>query len=140
VPAGGAPDDVALLSLHTIPMTDSFSVELPTQPEALASMRALLRRWLRGVGTEHEVAEVLTACGEAATNAIEHAGAAGPFEMSGQLDGTTVDIEVRDFGAWRAPREGDRGRGVSLMEALMDTVEVTPTPEGTTVRLRRTLT
>jgi PAS domain S-box-containing protein len=140
VPAGGAPDDVALLSLHTIPMTDSFSVELPTQPEALASMRALLRRWLRGVGTEHEIAEVLTACGEAATNAIEHAGAAGPFEMSGQLAGKSVDIEVRDFGAWRAPREGDRGRGVSLMEALMDTVEVTPTPEGTTVRLRRTLT
>jgi PAS domain S-box-containing protein len=139
VPAGGAPDDVALLGLHTIPMTDSFSVELPTQPEALASMRALLRRWLRGVGSEHEVAEVLTACGEAATNAIEHAGVGGPFEMSGHLVGTTVEIEVRDFGAWRAPRQGDRGRGLSLMEALMDTVEVTPTPEGTTVRLRRTL-
>jgi anti-sigma regulatory factor (Ser/Thr protein kinase) len=50
-----------------------------------------------------------------------------------------VEIEVRDFGAWRAPREGDHGRGLSLMEALMDTVEVTPTPEGTTVRLQRTL-
>ena len=46
---------------------------------------------------------------------------------------------MRDYGAWRAPREGDRGRGLSLMQALMDTVEVTPTPEGTTVRLRRTL-
>ena len=33
------------------------------------------------------------------------------------------------------PREGDQGRGLSLMRALMDTVEVTPTPEGTTVRL-----
>jgi anti-sigma regulatory factor (Ser/Thr protein kinase) len=46
---------------------------------------------------------------------------------------------VRDFGSWRAERAGDRGRGLSLMRALMDTVEVTPTPEGTTVRLRRTL-
>jgi anti-sigma regulatory factor (Ser/Thr protein kinase) len=59
--------------------------------------------------------------------------------MSGRIEGQTVDIEVRDFGAWRAAREGDRGRGLSLMQALMDTVEVTPTPEGTTVRLRRTL-
>ena len=139
VPDGGAPDDVALLTLHTIPMSDSFSVELPTQPEALASMRALLRRWLRNLGSEQDISEIVTACGEAATNAIEHAGAGGPFEMSGQLDGPRVEIEVRDFGAWRAPREGDHGRGLSLMEALMDTVEVTPTPEGTTVRLRRTL-
>jgi anti-sigma regulatory factor (Ser/Thr protein kinase) len=139
VPDGGAPDDVALLTLHTIPMADTFSVELPTQPEALASMRALLRRWLRGAGGELEISEVLTACGEAATNAIEHAGAGGPFEMSGRLAGGVVEIEVRDFGAWREPREGDRGRGLSLMRALMDTVSVTPTPEGTTVRLRRSL-
>jgi PAS domain S-box-containing protein len=139
VPDGGAPDDVALLTLHTIPMADSFSVELPTQPEALASMRALLRRWLRDLGDEQDISEIVTACGEAATNAIEHAGAGGPFEMSGQIEGLSVEIEVRDFGAWREPRQGDHGRGLSLMEALMDTVEVTPTPEGTTVRLRRTL-
>jgi anti-sigma regulatory factor (Ser/Thr protein kinase) len=103
-------------------------------------MRGLLRRWLRHAGADdQETAEIVTACGEAATNAIEHAGAGGPFEMSGQLHGPRVEIEVRDFGAWRAPREGDHGRGLSLMEALMDTVEVTPTPEGTTVRLQRTL-
>jgi PAS domain S-box-containing protein len=139
VPLGGAPDDVALLTLHTIPMSDTFSVELPTQPEALASMRALLRRWLRGAGGELELSDVVTACGEAAANAIEHAGADGAFEMSGRLAGGVVEIEVRDFGSWRDPREGDRGRGISLMRALMDTVSVTPTPEGTTVRLRRTL-
>jgi PAS domain S-box-containing protein len=139
VPDGGASDDVALLTLHTIPMSDSFSVELPTQPEALASMRALLRRWLRPVGSEIDISEVITACGEAATNAIEHAGAGEPFEMSGQIDGRQVEIEVRDYGSWRDPREGDHGRGLALMEALMDTVDVTPTPEGTTVRLRRTL-
>jgi anti-sigma regulatory factor (Ser/Thr protein kinase) len=59
--------------------------------------------------------------------------------MSGHIEGRSVEIEVRDFGAWRTAREGDRGRGLSLMRALMDTVDVTPTPEGTTVRLRRTL-
>jgi PAS domain S-box-containing protein len=140
VPEGGAPDDVALLTLRTIPMADRFRVELPTEPEALASMRALLRRWLlHADGSEQEIAEVVTACGEAATNAIEHAGAGTPFEISGQVDGRRVEIAVRDFGAWRAPREGDHGRGISLMRALMDSVDVLATPEGTTVRMERTL-
>jgi PAS domain S-box-containing protein len=142
VPDGGALDDVALLTLRTIPMADRVRVEFPAAPEALSSMRALLRRWLRhGGGNEQEIAEIVTACGEAATNAIEHAGAGGetPFEVSGLVEGRTVQITIRDYGAWRAPREGDQGRGLSLMRALMDTVEVTPTPEGTTVRLERTL-
>ncbi len=140
VPDAGAPDDVALLTLRTIPMADHFRVDLPTEPEALGSMRALLRRWLGNAhGSEQEIAEVITACGEAATNAIEHAGAGNPFEISGRVEGRTVEIVVRDFGAWRAPREGDRGRGISLMRALMDSVEVVPTSEGTTVRLERTL-
>jgi anti-sigma regulatory factor (Ser/Thr protein kinase) len=142
VPEGAAPDDVALLALSNVPMADRFSAEFPTQPEALASMRGLLRRWLRhAAGTDQEIAEITTACGEAATNAIEHAGSAGgaPFEVMGRLQGREVDITVRDYGAWRAPREGDQGRGLSLMEALMDSVEVTPTHEGTAVRLRRTL-
>jgi PAS domain S-box-containing protein len=142
VPDGGAPDDVALLTLRTIPMGDRFRVEFPAAPEALAPMRALLRRWLRHVGGgEQEIAEIVTACGEAATNAIEHAGAGGdaPFEIGGQASGGDVRIAIRDYGAWRAPREGDQGRGLSLMRALMDTVEVTPTPEGTTVMLERRL-
>jgi anti-sigma regulatory factor (Ser/Thr protein kinase) len=46
---------------------------------------------------------------------------------------------VRDHGVWRSPREGDHGRGISLMRALMDTVDVLATPEGTTVRMQRTL-
>ncbi len=142
VPAGGTPDDVALLALHNVPMADSFAVELPVVPETLSSMRALLRRWLAHVGaSDQEIHEITTACGEAATNAIEHAGSAGgvPFELGGSAEGPEVQITVRDFGAWRDPREGDQGRGLSLIRALMDTVDVEPRPEGTTVRLRRAL-
>ena len=142
VPADGAPDDVALLALQNLPMGDTFKVELPTQPEALASMRSLLRRWLgHAEGSEQEIAEITTACGEAATNAIEHAGAGGsmPFEVGGRLEGREIQLTVRDFGSWRAPREGDQGRGLSLMRALMDSVEVEPGGEGTTVTLRRRL-
>jgi PAS domain S-box-containing protein len=142
VPAGGATDDVALLALRNTPLVDRFRVEFPTQPEALVSMRSLLRRWLRQTdGSEQELAEIVTACGEAATNAIEHAGADGgkPFEVAGQIEDGVVGITVRDYGAWRPPREGDHGRGLSLMRALMGNVQVEPTPEGTTVRLSRRL-
>jgi PAS domain S-box-containing protein len=142
VPDGGTPDDIALLTLRTVPMTDRFQVEFPAVPEALASMRSVMRRWLRHVGGDHrEIAEIVTACGEAATNAIEHAGAGGgaPFEVRGQAERGQVRISVRDHGVWRAPRPGDQGRGLALMRALMDSVEVTPSPGGTTVRLERAL-
>ena len=84
---------------------------------------------------------MITACGEAATNAIEHAGGGGrtPFELSAALEGRMIEIAVRDFGAWRPPRDGDQGRGLELMRALMDEVEVTPSSSGTTVRLSRKL-
>jgi PAS domain S-box-containing protein len=138
----GAPDDVALLTLRSVPMSDQFRVTFPNDPESLALMRGLLRRWLRHLGgADQEIAEITTACGEAATNAIEHAGSgrAAPYEVSGRCRERDVEITVRDFGAWRPPRGGDQGRGLALMRALMVTVEVTPTREGTTVRLRRTL-
>ena len=141
IPEGGAPDDVALLALRNVPLSDRFRFEFANSPEALASMRALLRRWLRHVGgDEREIAEITTACGEAATNAIEHAGSGGErFEVSGRLRESEVDIGVRDFGTWRTPRGGDQGRGLALMSALMDSVEVAPTSDGTTVRVRRRL-
>jgi hypothetical protein len=59
--------------------------------------------------------------------------------MSGRLDGLRVEVTVPDHGARREPRDGDHGRGLSLMRALMDSVDVMPSPEGTTVRLQRTM-
>ena len=142
VPAGAASDDIALLALHCPVLSERFRLELPRDPAELASMRSLLRRWLRHAdGTPEDVAEILTATGEAAANAIEHAGAPGrsPLEIVGTVTAGEVDITVRDHGRWRPERADERGRGLVLMRALMDTVEVTPSAEGTTVRLRRRL-
>jgi PAS domain S-box-containing protein len=142
VPAGGATDDVALLTLRNLPVPDHFSAEFPAEPESLAPMRSMLRRWLSHAGAgELEIAEITTACGEAATNAIEHAGVSGGtrFEVSGSREGRDVELAVRDHGTWREERPGDHGRGLDLMRTLMDTVAVKPSPEGTTVNLRRSL-
>jgi anti-sigma regulatory factor (Ser/Thr protein kinase) len=47
---------------------------------------------------------------------------------------------VRDHGAWKTPAErGHRGRGLELMEVLMDRAAVESGPEGTTVRLSKEL-
>ncbi len=142
VPDGAPADDVALLALRTVPMTDHFDVEFAPQPESLASMRELLRRWLRHAGAnDNELAEIVTACGEAATNAIEHSGAPASTscELSGRLVGRKVELTLRDRGVWRPPRDGEGGRGLVLMRALVDELDVTSTGQGTTVRLSRTL-
>ena len=86
---GGAADDVALLTLFNLPVPEEFSAEFPAEPESLAPIRSMLRRWLAHAGADDlEIAEITTACGEAATNAIEHAGTANGarFEVSGQRE------------------------------------------------------
>jgi PAS domain S-box-containing protein len=142
VPAGGAMDDVAILTLRNLPVPEQFSAEFPAEPESLAPMRSMLRRWLSHAGAgEMEIAEITTACGEAATNAIEHGGAGGGthFEVSGSRNGREVELAVRDQGSWREERPGDHGRGLDLMRTLMDSVAVEPSEEGTVVSLRRRL-
>jgi len=79
--------------------------------------------------------------GEAATNAIEHAGSGGgsPFEVAGRLRAAawTSSCATKVLGESRAT--ATRGAGLSLMRALMDDVDVDPSAEGTSVRLRRRL-
>ena len=50
-----------------------------------------------------------------------------------------MQISVRDFGVWRERRGEDRGRGLTIMEGMMDDVEVSRTSQGTTVRMSRRL-
>ena len=143
VPSPGASDDVALLALASPPLSDTIRLELGSEPGELAALRSLLRRWLRDVADdETEIAEILTATGEAAANAIEHGGSVAggpPFEVSGTIDGDEVEIVVRDSGGWRERRGTEGGRGLVLMRALMDSVDLDPGSDGTTVTMRRRL-
>ncbi len=136
-------DDVALLvlGLALLP-AHGFTLDLPAEPEALSSVRQSLERWLSEAGTSRrDTHAIKVACGEACANAIEHA--YRPGDAAFRIEASRVDsdvlIIVRDFGGWREPRGTDRGRGLPLMEALMDSVQVDPSSEGTTVQLRRRL-
>ncbi len=137
-------DDVALLALRPEPPSaGSLELRLPANPAALAQLRQRIGRFLDASGADAGARfEITLAVSEAAMNAIEHA--YGPAEAEFDLGATIRDgafeAEVRDSGSWREPREDDdRGRGLAIIKALMDDVEVTSNPSGTTVRMRRSL-
>jgi serine phosphatase RsbU (regulator of sigma subunit)/anti-sigma regulatory factor (Ser/Thr protein kinase) len=135
-------DDVALLAVKLMALDDELQLRVPAQPGALAPLRATLRRWLiRAGATDAELYELLTAWGEACTNAIRHA--SGPlrseFEVEAVLVEGGVKLSVRDHGSWREPRGDVGGRGLPIIEAYVDELEIIRDPSGTEVRMRRRL-
>ena len=136
-------DDVALLALEPVALArDNLKLTLPAEPPSLGALRGALRRWLReGEAAEGESFEIILACNEAVANSIEHAYGprAGLVQMDAGLSDGMVSITVRDFGRWRSPRGADRGRGLTMMESIMDTVDIVKGPNGTEVRMARRL-
>jgi GAF domain-containing protein/anti-sigma regulatory factor (Ser/Thr protein kinase) len=137
-----AADDVAVLAARIRPLPEQLRTTWPAEPESLASMRPLLRRWLGrwGAGSD-ELYDIVVAVQEASANAIEHAYGPGgaTFDMEASHEAGAITVVVRDRGRWRAPRGTHRGRGLAMMRALMESVDVQQAEQGTTVVLRRTL-
>jgi anti-sigma regulatory factor (Ser/Thr protein kinase) len=132
----------------------ALHLHLPVHPSTPGHVRRQLRRWLRQVGWPGEHAEDLVlAVDEAVSNAVEHAyttpdrGQAPPEQPPRVelcvADRTAADashravVTVTDHGRWR-PRvvaSGSRGRGLQLMRALTESVDVTVTGAGTRVKM-----
>jgi anti-sigma regulatory factor (Ser/Thr protein kinase) len=134
-------DDVALLAVRPLPVADkNVSLTLPAEPGSLAQLRRRLARFLHATGaTEVEQYEItLTIC-EAAGNAIEHAYGPGDatYEVDVAFDSGELTATVRDSGSWREKRGEHRGRGLSIIEDLMDEVTVERDQGGTLIRMRR---
>jgi serine phosphatase RsbU (regulator of sigma subunit)/anti-sigma regulatory factor (Ser/Thr protein kinase)/FixJ family two-component response regulator len=142
-PNGAADDDVALLVLQTSETGTGLKTTHKAVPEELGTSRAVLREWLSKLGANAaEIGEIQLAANEACMNVIEHAyeeALGGRFTIEGHLDGHTVVLIVRDEGRWSEVRARGRGRGLKLMEALMDSVQLSFSSQGTVVVLRRTL-
>jgi GAF domain-containing protein/anti-sigma regulatory factor (Ser/Thr protein kinase) len=136
------PDDVAMIAVRVPPPPERLSARWSAERESLVAVRQLLRRWLRArSATEDEVYDITVACQEACANAVEHAYRPGRdwFELEATYEDRRVRLIVRDHGRWRPPRGSNRGRGLPLMHALMERVDVEHTDEGTVVLLERTL-
>jgi anti-sigma regulatory factor (Ser/Thr protein kinase) len=136
-------DDVALLAVRPQPVaTDRMRVSLPAEPGSLSGLRRRLSRSLHAAGaSDEETYEITLSVCEAAGNAIEHAYGPGDasFEVEAALSERALEAVVRDTGQWRSRRDSSRGRGLEIIEGLMDEVEVSREPGGTVIRMRRRL-
>ncbi|GAC1368360.1 MAG: hypothetical protein NVSMB32_13430 [Actinomycetota bacterium] len=139
----GSRDDVALLVVALSHWPSSqFRLPLPADPRHLGSLRRGLNRWLSHVGaTVTERQDIVLAVSEAATNSMMHAyaGSDGMVEVEGSADGDLTTVTVRDTGTWRPGQTSEGGRGIPLMQALVDSCDVVAGPTGTEVVLRRCL-
>jgi serine phosphatase RsbU (regulator of sigma subunit)/anti-sigma regulatory factor (Ser/Thr protein kinase) len=142
VPIEGLRDDVAIVALQNSPVPHELHLQLPAEPKTLAQVRRILRRWLVERGAdEGDVAEVTIAVSEACANAIEHAYSPAPADFQLDAWGTNgeITVAVRDTGQWRPPRGQNRGRGLSIIIAAMDDVQIDRMENGTEVVMRRRL-
>ena len=115
-----------------------IDVAFPARPESSPLFRHALRTYLERIdGLAPRLDDVLLAAGEAAGNAIEHAyrDAEGIVRLRGFVRGGRLVVEVRDEGRWRLDGDGERGRGLGIMRALVDRVAIESTRGGTSVRL-----
>lgn len=112
-------------------------------PVHLPHIRALTRGWLRpltlGADTEYDV---VLAVNEAASNAIEHAyappGPADVVVIRFWTEPHHFNFYVTDHGRWKAAVAGNghRGRGITLMMDMIDSVDIQHDVDGTRVLMR----
>jgi anti-sigma regulatory factor (Ser/Thr protein kinase) len=120
-----------------------LSLRLAAQPAQAFLLRAHLRLWLTQQDAgEDEVLDILVAATDAFNNAVVHA--RQPRSIAVHVEARNnqgvVEIVVRDHGRWHEGQPStSAGGSLYLLYALMDTVDIQTTREGTTVRLRRTL-
>ena len=135
-----ARDDVCVLLLTWFEA--AFERDLPADLLGLSALRHEFTDWLSGHGVEESVRDDLVlATSEALANAAEHGSGLRSDEtvhLRVRLDAAAeVVVSVADRGHWRTTTSShERGRGMTIIGALVDSVEVDET-DGTTVVLRR---
>ena len=142
IPPEGLRDDVAIVAVENDVIPEQLRLRLPAVPRVLAPLRRGLRRWLRSQGAqEPDLTEITTAVNEACANAIEHAYSPSPaeFTLEATAEDGVVTVVITDEGSLREPRGRDRGRGLTIIRAAMDEVDLSTDDSGTTVWMRRRL-
>jgi serine phosphatase RsbU (regulator of sigma subunit)/anti-sigma regulatory factor (Ser/Thr protein kinase) len=135
-------DDVALMLVQR-DVSPSWELEFAVQARArsLAGIRRAVSRWLEDVDVPSgEAKEVVTAVSEAASNVVEHAygPSGGSITIRAKREPDRVHVAIRDTGEWRAFEvDRHRGRGLRLMQGLMDHVEIGSSASGTIVTMQK---
>lgn len=136
-PLGGYDDDVAMVVYRH--QLAPLRIETDAHAEQLAPLRRELTSWLKAAEVpEAQATDIVLVISEACTNCVEHA-YRGHEVGTMLLEATAVDGEIRarivDSGSWKTPavNPGNSGRGLPLIRAMSDTVEVENSSNGTTI-------
>lgn len=125
---------------------DPLRIEVPATADRLALIRRQLLGWMEPIGVPGDVgADIVLAVNEAATNCVEHAyrgSGDGTVVIEAALDDGRIVVCISDHGEWRTPSTAPttRGRGLPIIRAIGDGVEVRRSVSGTTVRIGFDLT
>jgi anti-sigma regulatory factor (Ser/Thr protein kinase)/putative methionine-R-sulfoxide reductase with GAF domain len=140
VPAHGLRDDVAIVTLENLMIPSTLELTVRANPHVLTDVRRSMRRWLHRNGLDEQTSsEVTLAVSEACANAIEHAYSPAPAEFTLNVrkqDGTLI-ATVCDTGRWRPPRGEHRGRGLAIIDTVMDEVDVRSSDVGTEIVMQK---
>jgi serine/threonine-protein kinase RsbW len=129
----------------------SLALTLPRDEQTVPVARHIVRNAMDQVGVDETcVYDIELALSEACTNVLLHSGPGDQYLVRLDLEDRLGVIRVIDVGrgfdsaklqAEGAVVEGERGRGVGLMQALVDRVDFTSRREaGTIVTLEKALT
>jgi serine/threonine-protein kinase RsbW len=129
-------------------MDITLTLALPRDRLSVPVVRHILSDALMTLGLEEEIVQdIELALTEACTNVLDHSGGEEEYEVSACIDNQRCVIEIVDRGRGFDPlgREAasplsEEGRGISIMQTLMDRLEFVPqSASGTTVRLEKKL-
>jgi serine/threonine-protein kinase RsbW len=129
----------------------SLALTLPRDEQTVPVARHIVRNAMEQVGVDETcVYDVELALSEACTNVLVHSGPGDQYVVRLDLEDRLGVIRVVDVGhgvdstklqADGAPPDDERGRGLGLMQALVDRFDFTSRPEaGTIVTLEKDLT
>ena len=134
-------DDAATLTLTRSKQTDAnVHLVFSAIPMISALVRAALRQLCKvlEMNADQEFS-LLVAVGEAIANAVEHAyGDTDPglVEVRTSCAQDRFTVQIDDYGRWRPfQKREERGRGIPLMHALVDGVQIKSTQTSTSITL-----
>jgi len=136
-PPGGYDDDIAIV-VYRRPYAP-LVIDRVVTADRLSDIRHQLASWLQSAAVpDEQVADIVLSVNEACANSIEHGyreRKPGKVRIDGENDGARVHLKVTDVGSWKpaAIDPGMRGRGLLLIRAVSDWLEMDCTPSGTTV-------
>ncbi|WP_328466451.1 ATP-binding protein [Streptomyces sp. NBC_00448] len=132
-----------------------WSLHLRREAASVPLARRLLLGTMETAGVDPDISfDLSVALSEACANAVEHAGSATGYSVTAQIDGDCCRIEVADSGPglphdhFRLParaltlrgQQAEHGRGLFLIEALVDHVQFHDRPgHGTVVAFDKVL-